>query len=70
MDFEAIYNEASQLKQKLRGLLDSITRLLGAELRYISDEVNWITSGMSDEATESTITEEQLYNVAKQKTSD
>lgn len=70
MDFEAIYNEASQLKHKLRGLLDSITRLLGAELRYISDEVNWITSGMSDEATESTITEEQLYNVAKQKTSD
>lgn len=70
MDFEAIYNEASQLKQKLRGLLDSITRLLGVELRYISDDVNWITSGMSDEATEFTITEEQLYNVARQKTSD
>ena len=47
IDFEAILNEARQLKQKLLGLKDQIDSLLGEpNLRPICDEIDLVRDGV------------------------
>ena len=72
MDFEAISNEAGQLKQKLIGLNDQICNLLDMRSSLICQQIDLESDGVGDEvdASESSMTLDSLLTQVKEKNYD